>query len=125
VGLETSSIIEVLNRYSKVPVPDSIRKFIQDCTVSYGKVKLVLKHNKYFVESSHPEVMQMLLRDPAIRGARVIDDGTGGATTVSNELGKKAIVPSSAEVNMGAAKDAADKSAQDVFASVIGADRGG
>ena len=24
------------------------------CTLSYGKVKLVLKHNRYFVESSHP-----------------------------------------------------------------------
>ena len=26
----------------------------QLCTVSYGKVKLVLKHNKYYVESQHP-----------------------------------------------------------------------
>ena len=26
----------------------------QICTLSYGKVKLVLKHNRYFVESSHP-----------------------------------------------------------------------
>ena len=24
------------------------------CTLSYGKVKLVLKHNRYFVESSYP-----------------------------------------------------------------------
>jgi len=24
------------------------------CTVSYGKVKLVLKRNKYFVESQYP-----------------------------------------------------------------------
>ena len=28
--------------------------FLQDCTLSYGKVKLVLKHNRYFVESSFP-----------------------------------------------------------------------
>ena len=27
---------------------------LQDCTLSYGKVKLVLKHNRYFVESSFP-----------------------------------------------------------------------
>ena len=26
----------------------------QLCTVSYGKIKLVLKHNKYYVESNHP-----------------------------------------------------------------------
>jgi len=27
---------------------------LQVCTVSYGKVKLVLKRNKYFVESQYP-----------------------------------------------------------------------
>jgi len=27
---------------------------LQMCTVSYGKVKLVLKRNKYFVESQYP-----------------------------------------------------------------------
>ena len=27
---------------------------LQMCTLSYGKVKLVLKHNRYFVESSFP-----------------------------------------------------------------------
>lgn len=27
---------------------------MQDCTLSYGKVKLVLKQNKYMVESTYP-----------------------------------------------------------------------
>jgi hypothetical protein len=27
---------------------------LQLCTISYGKVKLVLKHNRYFVESPFP-----------------------------------------------------------------------
>ena len=27
---------------------------LQLCTLSYGKVKLVLKHNRYYVESQHP-----------------------------------------------------------------------
>ncbi|KAG8906319.1 transcription factor TFIIH complex ERCC-3 subunit, partial [Tulasnella sp. 403] len=81
VGLETDDIIAVLNRLSKVPVPDSIIKFIQDCTVSYGKLKLVLKHNKYYVESSHPDVLQHLLKDPVIRSARVVTDGGGQITT--------------------------------------------
>ncbi|KAF8591090.1 DNA repair helicase rad25 [Ramaria rubella] len=70
VGLQTSDIIEVLNRLSKVPVPESIIGFIKDRTVSYGKVKLVLKHNKYFVESSHPDTLQMLLKDEVIGSAR-------------------------------------------------------
>lgn len=74
VGLETEDIIEVLNRLSKVPVPDSITQFIRQCTLSYGKVKLVLKHNRYFVESSHPETLQMLLKDSVISAGRVVRD---------------------------------------------------
>ncbi|KAK3813309.1 MAG: P-loop containing nucleoside triphosphate hydrolase protein [Benniella sp.] len=74
VGLETEDIIEVLSRLSKVPVPESILGLIRDCTLSYGKVKLVLKHNRYFVESSHPDMLQKLLRDNVIRDARLIGD---------------------------------------------------
>ena len=33
---------------------DFMSYFIQECTLSYGKVKLVLKHNRYFVESIYP-----------------------------------------------------------------------
>ncbi|TFK72966.1 DNA helicase [Pluteus cervinus] len=71
VGLQTEDIIEVLNRLSKVPVPDSITSFIRERTLSYGKVKLVLKHNRYFVESSHPDTLQILLKDRVIRDARL------------------------------------------------------
>lgn len=71
VGLETESIISVLNRLSKVPVPKSVISFIHSCTLSYGKVKLVLKHNRYYVESSQAEILQMLLRDDEIRHHRV------------------------------------------------------
>ncbi|KAF9453470.1 DNA repair helicase rad25 [Macrolepiota fuliginosa MF-IS2] len=71
VGLQTEDIIEVLNRLSKVPVPDSITSFIRERTLSYGKVKLVLKHNKYYVESTHPETLQLLLKDRVIREARL------------------------------------------------------
>ncbi|KAI8139758.1 P-loop containing nucleoside triphosphate hydrolase protein [Fennellomyces sp. T-0311] len=74
VGLETEDIIEVLNRLSKVPVPESITKFIRQCTLSYGKVKLVLKHNRYYVESSHPETLQMLLKDQVISQGRIVRD---------------------------------------------------
>ncbi|KAG8932048.1 DNA repair helicase RAD25 [Tulasnella sp. 419] len=86
VGLETNDIIDVLNRLSKVPVPDSIVKFIRDCTVSYGKVKLVLKHNKYYVESTHPDTLQHLLRDPTIRSSRVVTDPNSTSTTLSSGL---------------------------------------
>ncbi|KAI8321996.1 DNA repair helicase rad25 [Martensiomyces pterosporus] len=74
VGLDTNDIIEVLNRLSKVPVPPDVIKAIKQCTMSYGKVKLVLKHNRYYVESSHPDILQHLLRDPAVASARMYPD---------------------------------------------------
>ncbi|XP_043854029.1 general transcription and DNA repair factor IIH helicase subunit XPB [Dromiciops gliroides] len=71
VGLQTSDITEYLKKLSKTGVPDGIMQFIKLCTVSYGKVKLVLKHNRYFVESSHPDVIKELLQDQVIRECRL------------------------------------------------------
>lgn len=75
VGLQTSDIIEYLKRLSKTTIPEGIIQFIKICTLSYGKVKLVLKHNKYFVESSFPDVLQHLLQDPEIENCRKRTDG--------------------------------------------------
>ncbi|XP_075903476.1 general transcription and DNA repair factor IIH helicase/translocase subunit XPB [Nelusetta ayraudi] len=71
VGLQTSDIVEYLQKLSKTSVPEGIVQFIQLCTVSYGKVKLVLKHNRYFVESAFPDVIQRLLQDKVIRECRL------------------------------------------------------
>nr|CAB3243291.1 TFIIH basal transcription factor complex helicase XPB subunit-like [Phallusia mammillata] len=67
VGLETEDIIEYLSRLSKTSIPKGIIDFIKLCTQSYGKVKLVLKHNRYYVESSHAEVIHKLLQDDVVR----------------------------------------------------------
>ena len=78
---------------SKVPVPESITNFIRERTLSYGKVKLVLKHNKYYVESSHPETLQTLLKDDVIRSARVhtqaIDTSIKAATFTTGKVPAK------------------------------------
>lgn len=71
VGLQTHDIIEYLKRLSKTSIPEGIVEFIKLCTLSYGKVKLVLKHNRYFVESPFPEVLQKLLKDPVIQECRL------------------------------------------------------
>ncbi|TID14904.1 hypothetical protein CANINC_004575 [Pichia inconspicua] len=71
VGLETDDIIGVLNRLSKVPVATSVIDFIKAATHSYGKVKLVLKHNRYFVESSSADILRMLLKDDVIGKLRI------------------------------------------------------
>lgn len=90
VGLQTSDIIEYLRRLSKTTIPDGIIQFIKICTLSYGKVKLVLKHNRYFVESNFPEVLQHLLQDSAIEHCRkrTVDD-------FQNELSENQLIKSS------------------------------
>ncbi|KFY08105.1 hypothetical protein V492_06540 [Pseudogymnoascus sp. VKM F-4246] len=71
VGLDPNDIISTLDRLSKIPIPDNIREYITNCTQSFGKVKLVLKNTKRFVESSDPEMLQRLLKDEVIGPLRV------------------------------------------------------
>lgn len=83
VGLQTHDIIEYLTRLSKATLPKGIIEYIEMCTLSYGKVKLVLKHNRYFVESSHPDCLQKLLKDPVIQECRLRakEEDTDGVIT--------------------------------------------
>ena len=78
VGLGPNDIISVMDRLSKIPVPLKIVDFIRKCTSSYGKVKLVLKESRYFVESSDPVMLQKLLQDPVIGPLRVRGEGGSG-----------------------------------------------
>jgi len=71
VGLQTDDIIEYLTRLSKTAIPKGIVEYIRMCTLSYGKIKLVLKRNRYFVESNHPDCLQKLLKDPVIQDCRL------------------------------------------------------
>ncbi|KAJ1411795.1 P-loop containing nucleoside triphosphate hydrolase [Sesbania bispinosa] len=89
VGLETETIIAVLNKLSKTKLPKEMIKFIHDSTANYGKVKLVLKKNHYFVESPFPEVLKTLLRDDTISRARITHEGTNGdGFTISKAAGE-------------------------------------
>ncbi|KAF4555074.1 General transcription and DNA repair factor IIH helicase subunit XPB [Elsinoe fawcettii] len=73
VGLTTDDIIRQLETFSKTRLPEGLKEFITASTQSFGKVRLVLKHNKYYIESSDALVLQMLLRDPVIGPCRVED----------------------------------------------------
>ncbi|XP_022158845.1 DNA repair helicase XPB1 [Momordica charantia] len=90
VGLETETIIAVLSKLSKAKLPKEMIDFIYGSTANYGKVKLVLKKNRYLVESPFPEVLQKLLRDEVISKARIIsEDSRGnGEFTVSKAAGE-------------------------------------
>ena len=104
--------------------------------MSYGKVKLVLKHNKYFIESSHPETLQFLLKDKTIREARVIsaqqDTSIKAATFTTSKAPVKGnlVIPGTdkkKDDGKGGAVGAAGGAAQadtDIFSSVVGVENG-
>ena len=93
-NIDTESIVKVLNRFSKNILPTGVAKFIRECTKRYGKAKLVLKHNKYHVESEYPAVLRELLRDDLISQARVAEEttATGDGGTASGEANKDGFV---------------------------------
>lgn len=144
VGLKTENIIEVLNRMSKVPVPDEISEFIRSRTVSFGKVKLVLKKNKHYVESGHPETLRTLLRDEIIAQARVmpVEGEVAGGETATYGLEKEKapkraglVIPGtkaagapgeegSAGVDKGKGKGKEVVTEDDLFTAVIGLEKG-
>ncbi|KAI8593577.1 P-loop containing nucleoside triphosphate hydrolase protein [Geranomyces variabilis] len=75
VGLETDAIIEVLNRLSKSALPAAVSDFVREHTARCGKVKLVLKKNRYWIESADETVLRLLLRDKEVRQARILGGG--------------------------------------------------
>ncbi|MCL7038391.1 hypothetical protein MKW94_030913 [Papaver nudicaule] len=69
IGLETEIIIQVLDKLWKNNLPKEMIDFIHASTSNYGKVKLVLKKNQYFV-------IKTLLRDEVISRARISSEAS-------------------------------------------------
>ena len=88
-NIDTESIVRVLSRLSKNELPESVATFVRECTKRYGKAKLVLKSNKFYVESEHPSVLRELLRDPEISRARVSEDVGAAAGAGGGGAGEK------------------------------------
>jgi len=100
---------------------------------------LVLKHNKYFVESSHPETLQLLLKDKVIREARIVSTQTDTSIRAATFTTSKApvkgnlIIPGTKEGEkktdelLGgkpAVISASGPSDADLFTSVVGVEGG-
>ena len=71
LGLETQEIIGVLETLSKTYLHDDVKNFIRSATENYGKVKLVLYKNQFYVESPYKQILETLLSDSVISQARV------------------------------------------------------
>ncbi|KAK5293324.1 P-loop containing nucleoside triphosphate hydrolase protein [Cryomyces antarcticus] len=84
VGLTTNDIIRQLEAFSKTKLPEGLKEFIVTNTQSFGKVRLVLKHNSFYIESQDAAVLQTLLRDEVIGPCRI-----EGAEEISTEKASK------------------------------------
>ncbi|KAF2728169.1 TFIIH basal transcription factor complex helicase-like protein XPB subunit [Polyplosphaeria fusca] len=90
VGHSSQEIIDKLERYSKTTLSPSVLVFIEKSTSSFGKAKIVLKKNMYFIESDDASVLQRLLRDPVIASCRA-DADAGLIQEAAPKLGQMAI----------------------------------
>lgn len=75
VGLKTEDIIDTMDRFSKNKIPLSILNFIRSCTTSYGKIKLVIRQGRYFIESQDGQNIFFLYKDPVIQ--KIVLQGEG------------------------------------------------
>lgn len=148
VGLETKDIVEVLGRLSKVsislhfqhpqlieyseqtPLPQTLVRSIHKWTSAYGKVKLVLKRNRYYLESSVPEMIQRLLADETIRSCRLYvsqNPSQAQVETGQRPTASGLIIPGTTEARKVAGKEGQVEEERDrgddLLGAVIGIDR--
>ncbi|TPX17471.1 uncharacterized protein E0L32_003114 [Thyridium curvatum] len=71
IGLSSDDVINTLGRFLKTEMPPNVAEYVRHCGRSYGKVKMVLRDSKYYVETADLDVLQMLLKDPIIGPCRV------------------------------------------------------
>ena len=117
LGLQTEDILSGLTRLSKVQLAPALEAFIREKTEKCGKVKLLLNRTRYFVESIYPDVLQHLLQNPTIAGARIddkrkapVDSSASSASPPSSVIPSSALPPSASST--GTSSFYADRQAE-------------
>jgi DNA excision repair protein ERCC-3 len=70
VAIEPEAIISTLDKLCKTNLPKELVDYVHSKTSTFGKAKLVLKNNQFYVESSYPDVLKRLLQIEDIAYAR-------------------------------------------------------
>ena len=73
VGLKGHDIINALEKFCKTNVPEGVKEFINSHTKTYGKVRLVLKENRFVIETEEEDVIHTLLKDPVLTTCKAKD----------------------------------------------------
>ncbi|KNC47281.1 uncharacterized protein AMSG_11780 [Thecamonas trahens ATCC 50062] len=82
VGLDADKIIKVLDKLSKVTIPQQVINDVRTAVANYGKTKIVLRQSRYYLETTTRDVLEFLLTDPELADTIVVpsrDDEAGGS----------------------------------------------
>lgn len=66
MNVKTEEIIQILANLSKNELPEELIKYIKENTETYGKVKLILKNKRYFIECNDSKILRNLLQIPIL-----------------------------------------------------------
>ena len=80
IGLTAETIISKLKMYSKTELdegPRTVIDFIRSCTSVYGKVKMVIVDDRFYLETPRRDIFDKLTRDPEIVSAKTGHEGQG------------------------------------------------
>ncbi|EDO08559.1 DNA repair helicase rad25 family protein [Babesia bovis T2Bo] len=72
VGLTVEELLTNLNKFSKNEIPKKVKDSIVTTASAFGKIKLVLRDNRYWIESHDKKELDHLLTNPVIRSARIV-----------------------------------------------------
>lgn len=89
VGLRPDDILNTLARFCKTEMPLEVIDFVHGFTSSFGKLKLVLKNTRYFLESGDPDVLRKVLQAPGMAGIRI----NGGIESSKTSKGAGLVIP--------------------------------
>lgn len=77
VGLTVEELLINLKKFAKNKIPAKLKESIVKTASAFGKIKLVLRDNRYWIESHDRKELDHLLTNAVIRSARIVSGGWG------------------------------------------------
>ncbi|UKK02292.2 DNA repair helicase [Theileria orientalis] len=84
VGLTIDELLNNLNKFSKNVLPPKLKDAILNTASSFGKIKLVLRDNRYWIESFERKELDFLLTNQEIRNSRIHSNIWGSSSQITD-----------------------------------------
>lgn len=94
--MTTDNILAGFALLAKNVLPKPVKRFIQETTQKCGKIKMVLRRNRYFIESADIKVLSEIAKDAVVAAARLDADFKSGALTRETQTGMNLLIVTSA-----------------------------